>query len=119
MNTSNELLIDIALRAKDLPELQKFCAQFVIEKGFADESPQDLMILLQEELGELARSVRKTIGIKHERQGQIAESSDHLALELADCFKYILILANKFNVDLLTAFQKKQRIDCNRTWSSK
>lgn len=116
MDTSNDQLVDMALNAKDLPSLQAFCAQFVIKKGFADESPQDLMILLQEELGELARSVRKAVGIKHQQQNQAYASSDHLSLELADCLKYILILANKFNIDLLSAFQKKQRMDCERTW---
>ena len=41
-------------------ELQEYVKQMIITRGFQDEDIKDLMILLTEETGELAKAIRKT-----------------------------------------------------------
>ena len=40
--------------------LQQYVDEMVNIRGFADETPQDCLLLLTEELGELAKEVRKS-----------------------------------------------------------
>ena len=43
-----------------LKQLQNYVDEMVNIRGFADETPQDCLLLLTEELGELAKEVRKS-----------------------------------------------------------
>jgi prolyl-tRNA synthetase len=40
-----------------------------------------------------------------------ARRRDNLEHEMADCLKYLLILSNKLEIDLLKAFRNKQELD--------
>ena len=42
-----------------LDSLQAYVEEMVNVRGFSDETPQDCLLLLTEELGELAKEVRK------------------------------------------------------------
>lgn len=47
-----------------LEELQEYARKMIIARGFEGETPQDILMLLTEELGELAKEVRKTTKVK-------------------------------------------------------
>lgn len=83
------------------------------ERGFDKETKQDVMLLLTEEVGELAKEVRKSTNIKmDETQSRQEKLSD----EIADVFMYVLAMCRVANVDLLDALVEKEKKNLNRIW---
>lgn len=69
-------------------------------------SPLTNMILLQEEIGELARIIARTYGEQKPKPGDL----DHtIAEELADILWVTLCLANQTGTDLTEAFRQGLR----------
>ena len=93
--------------------LQKYINDMIKVRGFEKETPKDIMILLTEEIGELAKEVRKLSGIKTDanKKDEIGASE-----EIADVFIYILSMCKVLNIDLLEAFKNKEKINLKRTW---
>jgi NTP pyrophosphatase (non-canonical NTP hydrolase) len=89
----------------DLSELQAYIRAFVHSKAFEQEALRDVVLLLMEEVGELARAVRREIGLKTSQGRQ--NGGNVIAHELADCLIYLLDIANLANVDLDTALREK------------
>ena len=50
-----------------LTDFQTYVAKLETERGFADQSVRDKCLLLGEEIGELFKSVRKTEGLKTQK----------------------------------------------------
>ena len=96
-----------------LKDLQIYTKKMVEARGFSDETPQDIMLLLTEELGELAKEVRKSTNIKMDINSSRTQNLDK---EIADVFNYILALCNVTNIDLFEAYKSKEEINFNRTW---
>jgi NTP pyrophosphatase (non-canonical NTP hydrolase) len=96
-----------------LPELQRYMDEVCKERGWTKDSYAEKFLLFTEEVGELAKAIRKTQGLYQEKAKQ-----KHLELEeeFADVLSYLLDLANYFQVDLETAFRQKERINATRTW---
>lgn len=94
---------------RPLQALQAYYALTAMRRGYADESPQDTMLLLTEELGELARAIRKSVGLKRtgEYEGNVAE-------EVADVQLYLVHLANVLGTDLGEAVTNKERLNGQR-----
>lgn len=95
-----------------LTELQTYYKKKAKERGFSEESPKDVMLLLTEELGELARAVRKREGLKIDNKTKIYEVEE----EMADIFIYLLHLANQLGINLEEAFRKKEEENEKRKW---
>jgi NTP pyrophosphatase (non-canonical NTP hydrolase) len=100
---------------RSLADLQGFCRRFVEGKGFEGETVLDTMLLLQEELGELARSVRRLAKIRMDVG--ITPAQSEIGSEIADCIKYLAIVANQTGVDLESEFLRKQWKDLHRLWA--
>lgn len=94
--------------------LQKYVDDMVNIRGFADETPQDALLLLTEELGELAKEVRKShTKIKNDTsKGQ----TDNLKGEVGDVFMMLLALCRTLDISLIEAFKEKELINCGRKW---
>jgi NTP pyrophosphatase (non-canonical NTP hydrolase) len=99
-----------------LPGLQSLVRHAVLARGFDDESPGDKILLMLEEFGELAKAIRKRVGLKIDqaREHEYAE----LREEMADILFYLLDLANTCDIDLLDAFLEKERKNAARQWST-
>lgn len=95
-----------------MKDLQKYVAQAAKERGFDKESVAEKFMLFLEECGELAKAARKTQNIKSDKNSKNFELSD----EMADVFFYLLDICNKFNIDLESAFRKKEEINKKRSW---
>lgn len=96
-----------------LKELQGYLALVCQERGWTKDSPSEKFVLFIEEVGELAKAMRKTAGLYEER----AKRRDiSLEEEFADVLSYLLDLANCFQVDLERAFRAKEEINQSRTW---
>jgi NTP pyrophosphatase (non-canonical NTP hydrolase) len=70
-------------------------------------------LLFTEEIGELAKAIRKTQGLYQEKARQ---KPVELEEEFADVLSYLLDLANYFQVDLEKAFREKEQINSARIW---
>jgi NTP pyrophosphatase (non-canonical NTP hydrolase) len=102
-------------RRADLATLQGYIRNVVHLRGFDDESVRDVMLLLVEEVGELAKAIRREIGLKVELT--IPQDRKMVAHELADCLIYLLDIANLVDIDLDDAFRAKEEINNNKSWT--
>lgn len=62
-----------------LKDYQKYVREMILERGFKDETIQDLLMLLLEECGELARACRKHTNIKSDSSRQNNEQLEHMS----------------------------------------
>ncbi|MNT89591.1 hypothetical protein D3C72_2303450 [compost metagenome] len=69
---------------------------------------------MTEEVGELAKAVRKTTNIKID----VNKDNDKYDLtgEITDVFNYLLAMCRVFDIDLLEAFKEKEFRNCKREW---
>lgn len=97
-----------------LNELQVYEDLLVKVRGFEDESAQDLMLLLTEEVGELAKEVRKaSTKIKMD---VTSSKMVNLEEELSDVFSYVLAIARFYDISLIDAFKSKEEKNMKRIW---
>lgn len=86
-----------------LSKIQKSISKLSKQKGYNNESLNQKFMLLFEEVGELAKSVRKRVGTK-----SYSHSKTHRAEEEVVDVLYVLIdICNKLNIDLEKEFVKK------------
>jgi NTP pyrophosphatase (non-canonical NTP hydrolase) len=99
--------------APTLNDLQRYVAEVCQERGWTKDSPAEKFVLFIEEVGELAKAIRKAAGLYEERakQRDIA-----LEEEFADVLSYLLDLANCYSVNLEDAFRAKEQVNQSRTW---
>jgi NTP pyrophosphatase (non-canonical NTP hydrolase) len=111
---SNRSLLETLNPQSSTEALQRYIKWMVMDRGFENETPRDLMLLLTEEIGELAKAIRKHQGLKMDQSQQ--ERHTTVRKELADVYIYLLDIANSFDVSLCSALIEKERENENRTW---
>jgi NTP pyrophosphatase (non-canonical NTP hydrolase)/Fe-S-cluster formation regulator IscX/YfhJ len=101
----NDVKLNVHKPGRGVLGLQRYYKRIAERRGWSAESPKDTMLLLTEELGELARAIRKLEGLK--RDG----GYDNVGLmdELADVQLYLVHLANGLSVDLDEAVTQKEK----------
>jgi NTP pyrophosphatase (non-canonical NTP hydrolase) len=90
--------------APALKAFQEYYRRAAIQRGYTKERPKDCLLLMVEEIGELARALRKRE--KLVRHGSYPDSNE--AHELADVFLYVVHLANVLGLDLAEVVQRKE-----------
>ena len=95
-----------------LAEAQEYIWRMNQERGFNLEDPEKKMLMLTEEVGEVARAVRKLAG------GKFDDATHHadLAEEIADVFIVLSGLASMMDIDLAQAIEAKEVKNRQRTW---
>lgn len=96
-----------------LGDLQRYVAEVCQERGWTKDTPAEKFVLFVEEVGELAKEMRKAAGLYAERAKPQQMSLEE---EFADVLSYLLDLANCFQVDLEAAFRAKEQVNQTRTW---
>ena len=109
-DVGDALLGNATLPGHGLERLQHYYRTTAQRRGWSNESARDTLLLLTEELGELARSVRKLEGLAR-HQPDAATDVRH---ELADMQLYLVHLANGLGLDLAQAVTDKERINAHR-----
>jgi NTP pyrophosphatase (non-canonical NTP hydrolase) len=82
----------------------------VLRRGYDKETVSEVFTLLVEEVGELAKAIRKVNGQKigaHSKQHEVAE-------EAADVFWLLIDICNRLGIDLEQAFRDKEIINNKR-----
>lgn len=93
-----------------LTAFQYYYRRVAIQRGYKSEGPKDCLLLMVEEVGELAREIRRRERLV--RHGQPSESSE--SKELADIFLYVVHMANVLDIDLSKVVQEKELINLQR-----
>ena len=96
-----------------LGELQAEIAAERASRGFTTD-PERLLVLLVEEVGEVARELKKTWSPNYDHF-----EVEHLGSELADVLVLVCALASAHGVDLGHSVRHKFfGVDAERTWKS-
>ena len=97
-----------------LTQLQTYVQEVITLRGFAEETSQEVLLMLMEEVGELAKAVRK-------QQGMFVDPAklqnyDTVQSEVADIMILLLSLCNVQGINLMDAVVAKEKINAQRTW---
>lgn len=96
-----------------MSDIQKYI-KVMLEENNYNNTPLELLCYLTEEVGELAKEIRKN---ESNMEVDINKNyNSNIKDELADVFIYVLTIADKYNIDLLDALKKKETINLERTW---
>lgn len=103
-----------------IEKAQRLVDEWIKDIGGGYFSELTNMVVLTEEIGELARVISRTYGDQVAKHGDLRKS---LSEELADVLWVVICLANQTGVDLKEAFlaslEKKRTRDLNRFKSSR
>jgi len=95
-----------------MKDLQNYVWRINQERGFNLTDPSKKLVMLMEEVGELAKAVRKESGMKFSRTTTRTNIED----ELADVQIVLLGLAGICGVDMVAAVAKKEIENRRREW---
>lgn len=105
--------LELLNEKSSIAEVQEYIKDMKKSRKFDGVSIEREMMLFLEELGELAKAIRKNtngcLDVAKEYNNNVAE-------ELADCFIYLLSIANMNKVDIFKAFKEKEIKNCDRIW---
>ena len=92
--------------------LQKYIWQMNVERGLDTENADKKLVMLMEETGELARAVRKAVGLKFTDTTRVTDLKE----ELADVQIVLMGLSSLLGIDLFDAVTEKEQKNRERTW---
>jgi len=95
-----------------LNNIQEYVKELEKERGFSKDSTLQKCLLLGEEVGELFKALRKSVGLKIDKGASVTSIEE----ELADIIIYLSSIANRYNIDLEKAFRNKEEINKKREW---
>ena len=93
-----------------IKSFQHYYRRAAMQRGFSRENAKDCLLLMVEEVGELARALRKRM--KLTRHGKPVHNQEEL--ELADVFLYVVHMANILKIDLATVVQRKELLNIQK-----
>ena len=89
-----------------LEEVQEYIRKVIEISGFSNQSIEQAMLLLTEEIGELAKAIRKektTMSIDNNK----IRNYDTIESEVADVFIVLCTICNKLNINLFSSLKYK------------
>ena len=115
MKTQEEYFNDLK-KDTSLVELQNYINNVLEIRGFNNQSIELKLMLLMEEVGELAKSIRKDSTSLSIDRCKINNYSS-IEEEIADVLIILFSIANKLQIDLYDAFLKKEKENIKRKWN--
>ncbi|MGH7236912.1 MAG: MazG nucleotide pyrophosphohydrolase domain-containing protein [Candidatus Saccharimonadales bacterium] len=95
-----------------LSDYQQLIRELVITRGFDKETVPEVFTLLVEEVGELAKAIRKANGQKVDKKSKQHDVEE----EAADFFWLLIDICNRLDIDLEKAFRAKETKNQTRQW---
>lgn len=98
-----------------LQEVQAYIKNVIRIRGFSEQEVEKTMLLLLEEVGELAKSIRKNatdMGVDKEKLYHY----DTIESEVADVFIVLVSVCNRLGIDLYQALKDKEKENSKRCW---
>lgn len=98
-----------------LYEIQKYIKNVIKLRGFEGQEIEKIMLLLLEEVGELAKAIRKNATDMKIDNSKI-NNYDTIESEVADVFIVLTSICNKLDIDLYKALKDKEENNIKRSW---
>lgn len=98
-----------------LNEVQSYIKEVIKLRGFSEQNIEKTMLLLTEEIGELAKAIRKDKTSMSIDNNKIS-NYDTIESEVADVFIVLCSICNKLDIDLFSAVKDKEKENINRIW---
>ena len=92
------------LKKGTLSHLQEYIAEKIKTRGFEDETLQERLLLLTEELGELINAVRRVSGMNVDKNREIKNETGE---EVADVINMVFAVGIKLGLDIEKEFMAK------------
>jgi NTP pyrophosphatase (non-canonical NTP hydrolase) len=95
-----------------MQDLQDYIAQALVFRGFEKQSVQDELLMLCEEVGELAKAIRQS---QNKPKATDSESFE-VVYEVADVIWMTLPIARRLGISAEQAVRDKEEKNQKRTW---
>ena len=115
MVDNQEKLLSELEKTNNLNEIQNYIKQVIDIRGLESQTVLENMLLLSEEVGELAKAIRKetkSMSVDTEK----LYNYDTIESEIADVFIVLNNISNKLNINIFDSLVKKERINIKRMW---
>lgn len=116
MQNEQELLLSNLKDTSSLCEIQTYIKNVIDMRGFENQNIEQTMLLLTEEIGELAKAIRKDATTMSSDKSKLY-NYDTIESEVADVFIVLTSICNKLNIDMFNALKEKEKINTNRNWT--
>lgn len=113
-----ENLLNNVTRNYSIDDIQEYIRKVINIRGFGDQPMEQRLLLLTEEVGELAKAIRKNstnMGIDKSK----LQNYDTVENEIADVFIVLASICNGINANLFDAIVEKEKININRNWDNR
>ena len=91
-----------------LTDAQNWIEEMCKERGFDTNTPLEKFLLFSEEVGELAKAIRKVQGMRVEGSHTPEQINFGIREEIADIAIYLMSIANTFSVNIEDAIREKE-----------
>lgn len=98
-----------------LREVQHYIKAVNIVRGFEDQPIEERMLLLTEEIGELAKSIRKN-ATNMSTDVNKQYNYDSIESEVSDCLYVLTSVCNKLDIDMFKCLKEKEKENIHRVW---
>ncbi len=105
------------IKNMQLDKIQNYIKDVIDIRGFGSQPVEQEILLLIEEVGELAKAIRKEKTTMCIDKNKI-KNYDTVENEIADVFIVLNSICNTLNINLFDAFYQKERINIERTWDN-
>ena len=99
-----------------LIQVQEYIKRVIELRGFSKQNIEKTMLLLTEEVGELAKAIRKDQTSMKIDKSKI-KNYDTIESEVADVFIVLCSICNKLNIDIFSALKDKEKENIEREWN--
>lgn len=108
-------LLDKLNKTSTLNEIQEYIKNVINLRGFGSQPVEQQLLLLIEEVGELAKAIRKEKTNMRIDKNKI-NNYKSIESEVADVFIVLTSICNGLDIDLLESLIEKENININRKW---
>ncbi len=118
VDSKNQNQIDLLKRLDEndsLRTVQNYIKEVIDIRGFSNQPIGNTMLLLLEEVGELAKAIRKN-ATNMSIDTQKLYNYDTIDSEVADVFIVLTTICNKLNIDLFNSIIEKEKQNSQRVW---
>lgn len=112
---SQKELFENLKQSSTLSDIQTYIKKVLKLRGFEVQTTKDKILLLVEEVGELAKAVRKNSAGASVDPEKI-ENYDSVQSEIADVLIVLISVANTLDIDIFESLKEKEQININRKW---
>ena len=114
MESQKKLFESLKLNST-LPDIQVYIKEVLKLRGFSNQTVKDKLLLLAEEVGELAKAVRKNL-LGASIDPNRLSNYDSVEGEIADVLIVLVSVANVLGIDVFKSLKEKEKININRKW---